>query len=110
MGNGKLGLALGHGLGGLGSGLIGNQLQLVAGAHLTEQRGSQEGLGAHGAVDGHADLLALGHIGLQVGNGLDVQTGLSGENKDGGIQILHKNKVVLAELQLGGVDDGGNRQ
>ncbi len=42
VGDGKLGLAPGHGLSGLGGGLIRRQLQLVARAHGTEQRRGQE--------------------------------------------------------------------
>lgn len=38
VGDGELGLALGNGLGGLGGGLVGNQLQLVAGAPILPNR------------------------------------------------------------------------
>ena len=110
VGDGELGLALGHRLGGLGGGLVGHQLQLVPRPHLAEQGGGQEGLGAGGAVDGHADLPALPHKGLQLGDVVDVQLLVGGEHEDGGVQVLHKDKVILGKLHLGGVDDGGDGQ
>ena len=110
VGDGKLGLALGHSLSGLGGGLIGSQLQLVTGAHLSEQGCGQECLRAGGAVDSHTDLIAGGYIGLQVGDGLDIQISGGGEHKDGGVEVFHIGKVLSGKLHFGRIDDGGNRQ
>ena len=84
----------GDGLGGLGGGLVGGELQLIACAHGAKQSGGQERLGAHGAVDGHADLIAAFHVGLQVVHALDAQLGVGGQDEHGGVQVLPSSRTA----------------
>ena len=110
VGNGEVGLALGNSLSSLSSGLVGSQLQLVASAHGAEQCGSQECLGTGSAVNSDGNGVAGSDISFQVSDALDVQSCISGQNENRGVQVLNEHEVLVAKLHLGGVQNFSDGQ
>ena len=110
MGNSDVNLAAGNSLSGLGSGLVRDQVELIAIAHGADQSGSQESLRTGGAVGADHDLVAGLQVRLQGVDGGDAQLLAGAGDEDGGVQVLNVLEIVVGEVHAGRIEDRGDAE